>query len=356
MITEDQVRAAVGGVRDPELQRDLSRLDAIQSVRIDGESVTVGIQLLTPAHPYMKEIEADARARLSALPGVARVQIEMTGVVPMPYRKSNPLPGVKHVVAVGSGKGGVGKSTVAANIALSLARDGAAVGLMDADVYGPNIPTMLGVSEPKAVEEKKIRPAENYGIKIMSMGFFIDPNEPVIWRGPMLHGAMRQFLQDVEWGELDYLVVDLPPGTGDVQLSMSQMIPVSGAVIVATPQKVALEDAAKAIGMFKKVGVPLLGVVENMSYMLCPHCGESVDPFGKGGAEKAAGLWGLRFLGAIPFDPRVRMGGDSGAPIVVHHEKDAEAFRIVARRVAGEIAARQLLARAEIKLEGLVLE
>lgn len=272
-----------------------------------------------------------------------------------PPQKPKSIPGVKHVVAVASGKGGVGKSTVAVNLAISLVKSGLKVGIMDADVYGPNVPTMLGVKEPKEIAKDRIIPAENFGLKIMSMGFFIDPDQPVIWRGPMLHGAVRQFLQDVDWGELDYLVIDLPPGTGDVQLSLSQVIPVTGAVIVATPQKVALEDAAKAIGMFRTVGVPLLGVVENMSYMTCTHCDERLDPFGSGGAEKAAAKWKLEFLGALPFEANVRIGGDTAKPVALEDNEIGGAFRKISANIAEATKKQAAKAKQEIKLDNLLV-
>lgn len=356
VITEESILAALRNVIDPELHRDIVSLNMIKDLRIAGADVSLTVELTTPACPLKAQIEADVRAKLATVPGLGAVKLNMTGRVAQVISK-NSLPGVKHVLAVGSGKGGVGKSTVAANIAISLARDGAAVGLMDADVYGPNIPTMFDVHAPKEVTgENKIVPAEKFGLKIISMGFFIDPSQPVIWRGPMLHSAVRQFLYDVAWGELDYLVVDLPPGTGDVQLSMAQLIPVSGAVIVATPQRVALEDAAKAVSMFRKVEVPLLGVVENMSWMACPHCNERIDPYGAGGAEKAAKEWGLRFLGAVPFDPSVRVGGDEGKPVSLGDSVISTAFREIARQAAAEISVRALSKPREISLDNLVLK
>ncbi len=355
MITRESVLEQLKKVIDPELHRDIVSLSMIKNLVVEGTNVALTVELTTPACPLKAQIEADVRGRLNELPGIGTINLNITGRVAANAQK-NSIPGVKHVIAVGAGKGGVGKSTVSANMAIALARDGASVGLLDADLYGPNIPTMLDVHEPKGVDGQKISPAEKFGMKILSIGFFLNPDEPVIWRGPMLHGAIKQFIQDVEWGELDYLVVDLPPGTGDIQLSLSQMIPLSGAVIVATPQRVALEDAAKAIAMFRKVNVPILGVVENMAYLKCPHCDDRIDLFGEGGAEKAAAQWGVRFLGKLPMDPRVRILGDTGSPIALTDDPMTDAFSLVARNVAGEISTRFLSKPREISLDGLILK
>ena len=251
---------------------------------------------------------------------------------PQGQPKENPIPGVKNVIAISSGKGGVGKSTVAVNLAVALAQTGAKVGLMDADIYGPNIPLMMGVTQPPEKEGEKIRPAESHGVKIISMGFFVPEETPVVWRGPMVHGAIQQFFRDVMWNELDYLLIDLPPGTGDVQLTLSQLVPMTGAISVTTPQEVALHDVRKGITMFKKVNVPILGVVENMSYYVCGHCGERSDIFSFGGGERAAEKFGVPFLGRIPIDPAIREGGDSGAPIVVSNpaSPQTQAFQKIA--------------------------
>ncbi|RMH55962.1 MAG: iron-sulfur cluster carrier protein ApbC [Candidatus Hydrogenedentota bacterium] len=339
-VKKEEIFEALKAVIDPELKRDIVSLGMVKEVDVSGADVSVQIELTTPACPLKEQIASDVRRVLKGLPGMGQIQIRFTGRVAATEEK-NSLPGVGHVVAVGSGKGGVGKSTVAVNTALALSRDGARVGLLDADVYGPNVPTMLGVHEPERVTESKIVPARKHGIRVLSMGFFLNPDQPVIWRGPMLHSAVKQFLYDVEWGELDYLIVDLPPGTGDVQLSLSQMIPVSGAVIVATPQNVALEDAAKAVTMLRKVNIEILGVVENMSYFICPHCSERVEPFGHGGAEAAAKEWCVRFLGRLPMDPAVRTGGDAGEPPALRDDELADAFRTIARNIAGEISTRQ---------------
>lgn len=353
-VTVETVLDQLRKVIDPEIHRDIVTLDMVKGLRVDGRDVILTVELTTPACPLKAQIEADVRAKLGAIEGIGVIHLTMTGRVSHSVQK-NSIPGVKHVIAIGAGKGGVGKSTCAVNIAISLARDGAAVGLLDADLYGPNIPTMLGIHEPEDVKDNRIIPASHLGLKIISMGFFLDPNEPIIWRGPMLHGAMKQFIQDVEWGDLDYLIVDLPPGTGDVQLSLAQMIPLAGAVIVATPQRVALEDASKAVGMFRKVNVPLLGVIENMSYMLCPHCDERIEMFGHGGAERAAAEWKMRFLGRIPMDASIRLGGDEGDPIALSDGPVGQAFREVARNLAGEISMRVLSKPREISLDGLIL-
>ncbi|MCA9422584.1 MAG: Mrp/NBP35 family ATP-binding protein [Nitrospirales bacterium] len=239
--------------------------------------------------------------------------------------KDNLIPGVEYVIAVSSGKGGVGKSTVTTNLAVALTKAGKTVGLLDADVYGPNIPTMMGVTKPPAKEDAKIIPAEGHGVKVMSMGFFVPEETPVVWRGPMVHGAIQQFFRDVVWGDLDYLLIDLPPGTGDVQLSLSQLVPLTGAVTVTTPQEVALQDVRKGIVMFQKVNVPILGVIENMSFYVCGHCGERSEIFSHGGGEKAAEKFGVPFLGRIPLDPEIRRGGDEGTPIVIANPSSPQA-------------------------------
>ena len=246
-----------------------------------------------------------------------------------PTPKDNPIPGVKHVIAVSSGKGGVGKSTVTVNLSAALALTGARVGLMDADIYGPNIPTMMGVTQAPEKDQNKILPAEGHGVKVMSMGFFVPEETPVVWRGPMVHSAIQQFFRDVVWGELDYLLIDLPPGTGDVQLTLAQLVPLTGAITVTTPQEIALQDVRKGIVMFQKVNVPILGVIENMSFYICGHCGERSEIFSYGGGEKAAEKFGVPFLGRIPLDPEIRRGGDEGNPIVVADPSSpqAEAFK-----------------------------
>jgi len=253
--------------------------------------------------------------------------------------EGNLLPGVKHIIAVSSGKGGVGKSTVTVNLSVALKQLGYAVGLMDADIYGPNIPTMIGVSKEPVKEGEKILPAEGQGVKVISMGFFVPEDTPVVWRGPMVHSAIQQFFRDVVWGELDYLLIDLPPGTGDVPLTLSQLVPLTGAITVTTPQEVALQDVRKGMMMFKKVNVPLLGVIENMSYFVCGHCGERTEIFSTGGGERAAQKFEIPFLGRIPIDPSIREGGDMGTPIVSNNptSPQASAFLQIAQTLVANI-------------------
>jgi ATP-binding protein involved in chromosome partitioning len=253
--------------------------------------------------------------------------------------EGNLLPGVKHIIAVSSGKGGVGKSTVAVNMAVALKQEGYAVGIMDADIYGPNIPMMIGVTKEPIKEGDKITPAEGQGVKVISMGFFVPEDTPVVWRGPMVHSAIQQFFRDVVWGELDYLLIDLPPGTGDVPLTLSQLVPLTGAITVTTPQEVALSDVRKGMTMFKKVNVPLLGVVENMSYFVCGHCGERTEIFSFGGGEQAAKKFDVPFLGRIPLDPAIREGGDQGSPIVVKNpdSPQTQAFLQIVRALVSQL-------------------
>lgn len=255
------------------------------------------------------------------------------------HGKDNLIPGVKHVIAVSSGKGGVGKSTVSVNLAVALALSGAKVGLLDADIYGPNIPMMMGVTKQPEQKDGKIVPAESHGVKLISMGFFVPEDTAVVWRGPMVHTAIQQLFRDVLWGELDYLLIDLPPGTGDAQLTLTQLVPLTGAITVTTPQEVALADVRKGMMMFQKVNVPLLGIVENMSYFLCGHCGERTEIFSHGGGERAAATVGIPFLGRIPIDPAIRDGGDSGNPIVVANPASPQsaAFREIAQKIVAAV-------------------
>jgi ATP-binding protein involved in chromosome partitioning len=312
----------------------------IEDVVVEGGRVAFTVVLTTAACPLKAQIEGDCHRAVGAIPGVTDVAIKTTSRVRKPKDPSadrKALPGVAHVIAVGSGKGGVGKSTVAANLAIALGQTGATVGLLDGDIYGPNLPRMLGVRRQPYQRDGRIVPVEAHGIRFMSMGLLVDQGEAVVWRGPMLHGAIKSFLHDVDWTGCDYLIVDLPPGTGDVQLSLVQQTVVSGAVIVATPSMVAIEDAVKAIAMFNKLSVPVLGVIENMSYFVAPS-GERISIFGQGEAEQRALAMGLPFLGSVPIDPLVRIGGDTGQPIVASAEggEIADAFR----RIAGALAQR----------------
>jgi ATP-binding protein involved in chromosome partitioning len=342
-ITKEEVLRALSVVKDPDLGRDLVSLGMIENVNIeDNGNVGFTIVLTTPACPVKEQLKQQSESVVSAIPGVREVTAEVTSRVmrgTMTQREG--IPGVRNTIAVGSGKGGVGKTTVAVNLALALAREGASVGLLDADVYGPNVPLMMGSSaRPQQTADNKIAPIEAYGLKLISMGFFIDADSPVIWRGPMLSKLLTQFMYDVKWGELDYLVMDMPPGTGDVQLTTAQSVPLTGTVIVSTPQDVALLDAGKALMMFKKLNVPVLGIVENMSTFVCPHCGDPTDLFGHGGAQAAAVRYGVPFLGEIPLHLRIREGGDSGRPVVATDpgSPQAEAFIQVARNLAAQVS------------------
>ena len=345
-VTEELVRAQLKQVKEPELDKDLPSLRMVQSVKIEGGAVEVGVQLYTPAYAHRDQLEAAVKKAVGAIAGVTDVKVIYTHKTEGKAAKTadqNRVPGVKNIIAVAAGKGGVGKSTVAANLALALRAHGATVGILDADVYGPSVPTMLGEPDVPAGQQvgQKIIPAIHYGIKVMSIGFFVEKEGAVVWRGPMVHKLLQQFLEDVDWGNLDYLVVDLPPGTGDAQLSLSQLIPITGAVMVTTPQEVALIDVVKAVSMFKKVEIPVLGVIENMSYYVCPACGHNDEIFSRGGGKRLAEKLGVMFLGEIPIDSKVRYGGDSGRPVVVGAPESAHAkiFLDIAARVATKIGA-----------------
>jgi len=345
-----RVLEALRNVREPELERDLVALQMIKELEVSDSSVSLTVALATPASPFRAEIEQGIREQLSKL-GIREVRLSWETAIPQARGPSDKpaMPGVKNIVAIGSGKGGVGKTTVAVNLAVGLSAMKAAVGLLDADVYGPNVPLMVGASgQPKAFGDR-IQPLEQYGLRLMSMGFLNPGDKPVIWRGPMLHGIMQQFLKNVDWGELDYLVIDLPPGTGDVALSLIQTVPVTGAVVVTTPSDVSLDDARKAVEMFRQVKVEVLGVVENMSYLVCPHCRERVDVFGYGGGRRTAERYGVPFLGELPLHPEVRIGGDTGLPVVLRGEQDplARAFLEMDRRVAARLSILNLTAPAE---------
>ncbi|MDI6693851.1 MAG: Mrp/NBP35 family ATP-binding protein [Anaerolineales bacterium] len=339
-ITEEAVLAALSKVQEPELHKDLVTLNMVRDIRITDDKVSFTIVLTTPACPLRNRIESEARQAVAAIPGVAQVEIKMDANVPSDGRARGllSLP-IRNAVAIASGKGGVGKSTVAVNVAVELARSGARVGLLDADIYGPNVPTMMGVDRLPPVVGEKLIPAEAYGVKIMSIGFLVKPNQPLIWRGPMLHSAIRQFLTDVDWGELDYLIVDLPPGTGDAALSLAQSLPLSGGVIVTLPQQVSLDDARRGLEMFRQLDVPIFGVVENMSYLELPD-GSRMDIFGAGGGEKLAREAGVPFIGAIPMDPAVREGGDEGRPVVITNPDSpvSRALAEIARNIAARIS------------------
>ena len=342
-LNENAVLDALRQIKDPDLHKDIVTLGFIKDLQIDGGNVSFRIVLTTPACPVKSEMESAARELVGAIPGVQSVNVTMDAEVPKGRGLSDKVsvPGVKNIIAVSSGKGGVGKSTVAVNLAVALALDGAKIGLMDADVYGPNVPIMLGASQSRPeVDVNKLIPVEAYGIKLISMAVLQPGDKPLIVRGPILHGLVKQFLSDVKWGELDYLIVDMPPGTGDVQLSLAQLVPVQGAVLVTTPQEVALIDVRRALRMFETVAVPVLGVVENMSYFIAPDTGARYNIFGEGGGEKLSREYSVPFLGAVPMGIEVREGGDTGVPVVIGQPQSpqAHAFRKVAEEVARQVS------------------
>ena len=342
-VTEVSILNALRQIKDPDLHKDIVTLGFIKDLKINNGDVSFRIVLTTPACPVRDEMQNDARQLVTAIPGVQSVNITMDAEVPKGRGLGDKVsvPGVKNIIAVSSGKGGVGKSTVSVNLAVALALDGARVGLMDADVYGPNVPIMMGAGQARPeVDVNKLIPVEAYGVKLISMAVLQPGDKPLIVRGPILHGLVKQFLSDVKWGELDYLIVDMPPGTGDVQLSLAQLVPVQGAVLVTTPQEVALIDVRRALRMFETVAVPVLGVVENMSYFLAPDTGTRYNIFGEGGGERLANEYGVPFLGSIPMGIEVREGGDKGVPVVVGqpHSPQAESFRRVAEEVARQVS------------------
>ncbi len=329
--TKDAVLAALSTVMDPDLHKDLVSLNMIRDLVIEGDTVNFSIFLTTPACPMKGSIEADARQAVEKVAGVGTINIKMDADVPNDGRMRGLVDApIRNAIAVGSGKGGVGKSTVAVNLAVALAQSGARVGLMDADIYGPNVPTMLGIEKLPPATSEKLVPAEAFGVKVMSMGFLVKPGQPLIWRGAMLHSAIRQFLTDVEWGELDYLIVDLPPGTGDAPLTLAQSFPLSGAILVTLPQNVSLEDASRGLGMFRTLEVPLLGVIENMVG----------DVFGLGGGEMLAKANDVPFLGAVPMNGFVRLAGDQGQPAIIAQPNSdaAKAMQEIAEKVAQAIS------------------
>lgn len=342
-VAEEIVLSALKRIIDPDLRKDIVTLGFIKDLNIAGGDVSFRIVLTTPACPVKEEMESQASALVGGLDGVTAVKVTMDAEVPQGrgIAQNVAIPGVKNIIAVSSGKGGVGKSTVAVNLAVSLSANGASVGIMDSDVYGPNIPMMLGSNlDQPAVENGKLRPIEAHGIKMISMAVLVPPDKPMILRGPMLHGIVKQFLSDVNWGDLDYLIVDMPPGTGDVQLSLAQLVPVQGAVLVTTPQEVSLLDVRRAVKMFETVNVPVLGVIENMSYFVAPDTGNRYEIFGKGGGRKLCEEYGLNFLGEVPMGIEVREGGDIGVPVVVSNPDSPQsaAFRSVAEEVARQIS------------------
>ena len=352
-ITTQDILKALSGIQDPDLHRDIVSLGFVKDLQVSDGRVSFTIELTTPACPVRDQLAASARQAVEAL-GVSDVEVRMTSNVSTSKaaKPGNLIPQVKNTIAVASGKGGVGKSTVAANLAVALMRAGAKVGLMDTDVYGPSVPILMGGREEPRVVEGKIQPPTAYGIKLISMAYFLPKEEAVIWRGPMLHKTMQQFLGEVRWGELDYLVMDLPPGTGDIQLSLSQTIPLTGAVIVSTPQDLALTVASKAVAMFQKLKVPILGVIENMSYYVCAQCGHREDIFGHGGARAVASKLGFPFLGEIPLDVAIRVQSDSGKPVALDETTPhGRAFQEAAAALAAQVSIVNYEVGQEISIE-----
>ncbi len=345
-LRREDVMAALATVRDPELHRDIVSLGMVKDLQIDGGKVRVQVELTTPACPLKETIEADVRAALATLPGIDQVDLTWGANVraSTPRAGQKPIEGVRNIIAIASNKGGVGKSTVAANLAVALAHAGARVGLLDADITGPNIPTMFGLKAGfQSQDTTGLRAVERHGVQVVSIGFLLPKGTPVVWRGPMIGSAVRQLLHDVPWGELDYLIIDLPPGTSDASMSMAQEAPVAGAVIVSTPQEVSVEDAMKAVAMFEKLNIPVFGMVENMSYFVAPDTGVRYDIFGHGGAQRAAEDLGIDFLGEVPIEPSIREGADLGEPILVRapDSVSAKAFEQIAGKVAARLSVLQ---------------
>jgi ATP-binding protein involved in chromosome partitioning len=348
MLDASSVLEVLRPVQDPELRKSLVELNMIRNVKINNGAVSFTLVLTTPACPLREFIVEDCQKAVKQLPGVEKVEVDVTAETPQ--QKSLPnrtgIEGVKNIVAISSGKGGVGKTTVSVNVAVALAQTGAKVGLIDADIYGPNVPTMLGLEKAQVMVQQGaqgeiLEPAFNHGVKMVSMGFLIDPDQPVIWRGPMLNGIIRQFLYQVQWGDLDYLIVDMPPGTGDAQLTLAQAVPMAGAVIVTTPQTVALLDSRRGLKMFQQLNVPVLGIVENMSYFIPPDMPErQYDLFGSGGGEKTSKELGIPLLGCIPLEISLREGGDAGLPIVVAFPESpsAKALSAIASQIAAKVS------------------
>ncbi len=342
MVSPEQVFSSLRKVVDPELHKDIVSMGMIKDLSISGDKVGFTLELTTPACPFNSEIEQDVRNSIAEL-GVRNLDLKVTARV-MEGRAISMhelLPGVKNILAVASGKGGVGKTTVAVNLAISLSKTGAKVGLLDADIYGPSVPLMFGLKDAPQVVNNKMEPVVSEGVKIISMGFFYEQSQQAgIYRGPIVSGIVKQFLTDVSWGELDYLIIDLPPGTGDAPLTLAQTIPITGIIIVTTPQDVAMNVAVKAIGMFNKLNVPLVGVIENMSYLACPHCGTNIPIFGSGGGQKVSEKFNIPFIGQIPLHPQIMVGSDSGSPVTIAEPASSNSmvFDKIARTVAGRVS------------------
>ena len=342
-ITAEDVKAALSGVIDPNTGKDFVSSKAVKNLKVDGGNVSLDIELGYPAKSQIAAIRASVEAPLLALAGAGKVTVNVhTKIISHAVQRGLKLmPNVKNIIAVASGKGGVGKSTTAVNLALALAAEGAAVGMLDADIYGPSQPMMLGINgRPESADGKTMEPLENHGLQVSSIGFLIDPDEPMVWRGPMVTQALTQLLEQTNWRDLDYLIVDMPPGTGDIQLTLSQKVPVTGAVIVTTPQDIALLDARKGLKMFEKVGIPILGIVENMSTHICSNCGHAEEIFGAGGGERMCAEYGVEFLGALPLTMAIRQQADSGRPTVVAEPDGpvAAVYKSIARKIAVKVA------------------
>jgi ATP-binding protein involved in chromosome partitioning len=344
-VEQASILEALKVVQDPDLHRDIVTLGFIKDLKVDAGRVAFTIELTTPACPVKDQMRDQARAAVMAVPGVSNVDVQMSARVREAMAGGDggraALPGVKNIIAVGAGKGGVGKTTVAVNLAIALSKAGGKVGIIDGDIYGPNVPIMLGIKTQLTTDGQKIIPAEKFGLQVISMGFMTGDDAPIIWRGPMLHGALQQFFREVRWVDLDYLVIDMPPGTGDVALSLSQTVPVAGAIVVTTPQQVSLADSRRAVAMYKKLNIPPIGIIENMSHFVCPSCHHESDIFGQGGGERMAKELAVPFIGRIPIYQPIREGGDNGVPLLIS-EPDSPASR------AFVSAAEQLAAQVSI--------